>query len=153
MTVRRKLGIAAIVLFAIGVVCWFVVDDFRSIAYLAWRGAYFAVHPVPPRCKQRAAEFRAKVELIQRDAKDSRKVGTMKDGVARFFASENVPLIFDQIGQDNEATGTVDFKGLAECGNVACGDDSTSIGVRVKVDVDGTVVSDPVVIGIYTNCL
>ncbi len=71
----------------------------------------------------------------------------------RFFASENIPLTFDLVGQDKEATGTLNFKGLAECENLACGDDSTSIGVRVKVDIDGTVVSDPVVIGIYTNCL
>jgi hypothetical protein len=73
--------------------------------------------------------------------------------VVRFFASENIPLTFNQIGQDHEASGTVYFKGLAECESFACGDDSTLIGVRVKVDIDGTVLSDPVVIGMYTNCL
>lgn len=73
--------------------------------------------------------------------------------MAHFFASENIPLTIDQIGQDYVATGTVYLKGLAECENFACGDDSALIGVRVKVDIDGTVVSDPVVIGMYTDCL
>ena len=153
MTLSRKLGIAAIVLLAVGAVGWAASDNFRSFVFLAFRGAYFVVRPVPLRCKQRAAEFKAKVELIQRDAKNSLKVGTTKDDVHRFFASENVPLTFDQIGQDRQATGTLYFKGSAECENVACGDDSALIGVHVNVDADGTVVSDPVVIGMYTNCL
>jgi len=153
MTVWRKLGIAAIALLAIGLVCWFAFDDFRYFVYFAMRGAHFAVHPVPHRCKERSAEFQAKVGLMQRNAKSSLKVGTRKNDLVRFFASENVPLTFDQVGQDHEASGTIYFKGLAECANIACGDDSAEVGVRVKVDIDGTVVSEPVVIGIYTNCL
>jgi hypothetical protein len=73
--------------------------------------------------------------------------------VARFFASENVPLTFDQIGQDYQATGTLYLEGLAECENFACGDDGALIGVRVKVDANGTVMSDPIVIGMYTDCM
>jgi hypothetical protein len=153
MTFRRKLGIAATALLAIGTVSWFTVEDFRSFVYFGLRGAYFAVHPVPPRCKERAAEFNARVELLKRNAKNSLKVGAKRDDVAHFFASENIPFTVDQIGQDREATGTVRLKGLAECENVACGDDSALIGVHVKVDIDGTVVSDPVVIGMYTDCL
>jgi hypothetical protein len=153
MTFRRKIGITAITLLAVGVVCWFTVEDFRAWVYFAFRGTYFAVHPVSRRCKERAAEFTAKVELIRRDAKDSLKVGTRKDDVARFFASENVHLSFDQIGQDYQATGTLYLKGLAECENFACGDDGALIGVRVKVDADGTVMSDPIVIGMYTDCM
>jgi hypothetical protein len=153
MTRKRKLGIAASALLAIGTVSWFAVEDFRSLVYLALRGAYFALHPVPSGCKERAAEFNARVELIQRHAKNSLKVGAKKDDVAHFFASENILLTIDQIGQDHEATGTVYFKGLAECENFACGDDSSLIGVRVKVNMNGTVVSDPVVVGMYTDCL
>jgi hypothetical protein len=153
MTLRRKLGIAAIALLAIGTVCWFAIADFRSFVYLAFRGAYFVVHPVPAHCKKRAAEFQSRVDLMQREAKNSLKVGAKKGDVAHFFASENIPLTITQIGQDHEATGTVYLKGLAECQNVACGDDSALIGVRVKVDVDGTVASDPVVVGMYTDCL
>ncbi len=153
MTFRRKLGIATIAVLAIGAVSWFAAGDLRSFVYLALRASYFAVHPVPSRCKERAAEFQAREELIQRNSKNSLKVGARKDDVSHFFASENIPLTITQIGQDHEATGTVYLKGLAECENLACGDDSALIGVRVKVDVDGTVVSDPVVIGIYTDCL
>lgn len=153
MTLRRKLGIAAIVLLAIGILSWFSVDSFRNWVYFAMRGAYFAVHPVSHHCKERAAEFKAKVDLIQRDAQNSLKLAAKKEDVTRFFASENIPLTFDQIGQEREATGTVYLKGLPEYQNFACGDDSALIGVRVKVDSNGTVVSDPVVIGMYTNCL
>jgi len=90
---------------------------------------------------------------MQRDARNSLKVGTTKEDVARFFASENTPLTINESGQNHEAIGTLYFKGLAECQNVACGDDSALIGIRVKVDANGTVVSDPVVIGMYTDCL
>jgi len=153
MTLRRKIVIAALALLAIGAVCWFAIGDFRSLVYLALRGAYFSAHATPPRCKQRAAEFQAKVDHIRRDAKNALKIGTKKNDIVRFFASQNIPLIFDQIGQDHEATGTLYFKGLAECENFACGDDSALIGVRVNVDIDGTVASEPVVIGMLTNCM
>jgi hypothetical protein len=111
------------------------------------------MHPPPPRCKQRAADFTAKVELIQRHAKNSLKVGTKKEDVVRFFASESIPLTFDQIVRDQEAMGTIYVKGLPECESMACGDDSALIGVRVKVDADGTVLSDPSVVGMYADCL
>ena len=153
MTLKRKLGITATVLIATGVVCWFTVEDFRSFVYLGLRAAHFAVHPAPAYCKKRAADFQAKVELMQRDAKNSLRVGTRKDEVAHFFASENIALTVSQIGQDHEAIGTVYFTGLPECENVACGDDSSLIGVRVKVNLDGTVVTAPVVFGMYTDCL
>src|ERR1700677_226259 len=153
MTLKRKFGVTAIALLAVSVVCWFTVGNFRSLVYFALRGTYLAVHPVPPLCKARAAEFMTKVELIQRDAKSSLKVGARKGDVVRFFASENVPLPFDNAGRGYEATGTLYFKGLAACESLACGDDSALIGLRVKVDADGTVLSDPVVIGMSTNCL
>jgi len=152
MALGRKFAITAIVLLAIGAV-GSVFEGARAFVYLALRAAYFVVHPVPHRCKERAAEFKSKVGLIERDAKNFLKVGAKKDDVARFFASEDIPLTINQVGRDHEATGTIYFKGLAECENVACADDSALIGVRVKVDVEGTVVSDPVVIGMYTDCL
>ena len=153
MTLRRKTGIGAIALFAMGIVCLFAVGSFRSCFFFALRGAHFALHPAPARCKQRAAEFSAKVERMQREANDSLKVGTKQHDVIRFFATGNLPLSFDQIGQDRQARGTLYFKGLAECENIACGDDSILIGVRVNVDADGTVLSAPVVTGMYTDCL
>jgi len=151
---RRRLGIAVpVALLAVGLVCWFTVGDFRNWVYFGMRIAYFAIRPVPSSCKQRAAEFTAKVGLIKREAKNSLRVGTKKDDVARFFASENIPFTFDQILGEHEARGTVYFKGVAECENVACSDDSALIGVEAKLDEDGTVLSDPVVMGMYSNCL
>jgi hypothetical protein len=144
---------ALIVLVAMVTVCWFTVDSFREWVYFGLRAAYLTVHRTPARCKQRADEFTAKVELIKQDAKNSLKIGTKKDGVANFFASEKIPFTFDEIAGNHEARGTIYFKGLRDCENVACGDDSALIGVQVNVNADGTVLSDPVVIGIYTNCL
>jgi hypothetical protein len=151
---RRRLGIAVpVALLAVGLVCWFTVGDFRNWVYFGMRIAYFAVRRDPSPCKQRAAELTAKVDLIKRDAKNSLRVGTKKDDVARFFASENIPFTFDQIVGEHEARGTIYFKGLPECESVACGDDSALIGVQVNLSADGTVLSDPVVTGMYTNCL
>jgi len=153
MTIWRKLAFAVIVLLAIGAVGWFASDEFRNSVLMAMRVAHFAVHRTPPQCKKRADEFQTKVEVIQQGARTSLQVGAKKDDVARFFASENIPLTFDRIGSDSEATGTIYFKGITECENIACGDDSSLIGVRVKVDANGTVLSEPVVIGMYTDCL
>ncbi len=153
MMLRRKVGIAAIAVLAIAAVCWLASDNFRLFVYMGLRGAYFAAHRTPSRCKERAAELKAKVDRIERDAKNSLKPGAKKEDVTRFFSSENIPLTLNKVGQDHEATGTLYIKRLAECENLACGDDSALIGVRVKVDIDGAVVSDPVVIGMYTNCL
>jgi len=153
MTLRRKLSIAAVMLLIICAVCWFASEKVHSTVYVAWREAYFAVRPVPRHCKERAAKFGANVDRIKHAAKNSLKPGVKKDDVARFFASENIPVTFDQIGQEYEATGAIFFEGLAECEDIACGDDSALIGVRVRGDVNGTVVSDPEVIGTYTDCM
>jgi len=71
----------------------------------------------------------------------------------RFFASEKIPVTFSQLDGQNEAEGGIDVKGDAECGSLACGDDSAWIGIRVDLDENGAVSSDPVVVGGYTDCL
>jgi hypothetical protein len=154
MKLRWKLGIAIpVVLLAVGVVCWFTVDDFQGLVYVTIRGAQLAIHPPPPRCKQRADQFAERVERIKQSAKTSLKIGTKKDAVLRFFASENIKVDFVVMARQNEATGTTFVTGDPECSSIACGNDSALIGVRVDVDSDGTVVSDPVVVGMYTDCL
>ena len=60
---------------------------------------------------------------------------------------------FHRIGGRNEVSGQTFVEGLAECSSVACADDSALIGVLVEVDENGTVVSDPEVVGMYTDCL
>jgi hypothetical protein len=136
-------------LLATGTVCWFTNDDCR---FWMWE-AYQSVRPIPTRCKQRAADFQAKEQRIEANAKISLKPGTKKAGVIAFFASEKIPMNSYQIAGRNEVSGEIYVKGIAECASVACGDDAAMIGVRVNVDENGTVVSDPVVVGMYTDCL
>ena len=81
------------------------------------------------------------------------KIGATRDDVAHFFASESIPVDFVDLAGKREAMGTIFVKGMAECASVACGDDAALIGVRVDVDEKGTVLSEPVVVGMYTNCL
>ena len=150
MKLRWKLGIALpVALLATGTVCWFTSGYCR---FWMWEAYQFA-RPVPTRCKQRAADFEAKVKRIEANAKVSLKPGTKKADVTSFFASEKIPMDSYQIGERNEVSGQIYVTGLAECASVACGNDSALIGVRVDVDENGTVVSDPVVIGMYTDCL
>jgi hypothetical protein len=150
MKLRWKRGIALpVALLATGTVCWFTSGYCR---FWMWE-AYQFVRPVPTRCKQRAADFEAKVKRIEANAKVSLKPGTNKADVTSFFASEKIPMGSFQIGERNEVSGQIYVTGLAECASVACGNDSALIGVRVDVDENGTVVSDPVVIGMYTDCL
>ena len=150
MKLRWKLGITIPqALLAIGAVCWFTSAYFRF-----WiREAYYSVRPIPPRCKQGGADFQARVKRIEAEAKVSLKPGTKKAGVISFFSSQNIPLNFYRIVGHNEASGQIYVAGLVECASVACGDDSALIGVRVDVDGNGTVVLDPVVVGMYTDCL
>lgn len=115
--------------------------------------AYQFVRPVPTRCKQRASDFEAREKRIEANAKISLKPGTRKADVTAFFASEKIPMGSYQIAGRNEVVGQIYVKGLAECASVACGDDSAMVGVRVDVDENGTVVSDPEVVGMYTDCL
>jgi len=97
-------------------------------------------------CKQRGAAYSARVEKLKRDAHEKLKIGTKKDAVIRFFAENDIPVTF----YPNEASGTIYTSGCAPSG---CGSDAALLGLRVKVDEAGTVVSEPVVGAIYTNCL
>lgn len=150
MKLRWKLGILLpAALLATGTVCWFT-----SFYCRFWvREAYQFIRPVPTRCKERAADFQTRVKHIETDAKISLTPGTKKADVTAFFASEKIPMDSYQIAGQNEVSGQIYVKGLAECSSVACGDDSAMIGVRVEVDGNGTVVSDPVIVGMYTDCL
>lgn len=150
MKVKWKLGIGIpVALLVIGVVCWFTVPQFRFWTWVA----YQSVRPVPRRCKQRSADFQARVERIRTDAKASLRIGTNKADVIRFFGAEIIPMDSYRMAGQNVVQGQIYVTGLTECASVACGDDSAMIGVRVDVDENGSVVSDPVVVGMYTDCL
>ena len=97
-------------------------------------------------CKQREAVLSARIEKLKREANEKLKIGTKKDAVIRFFAENGIPLVFNR----GEASGTIYTSGCAPSG---CGSDDALIGLRVNVDEAGTVVSEPVIGSIYTNCL
>jgi len=97
-------------------------------------------------CKQRGAAYNARVEKLKREAHEKLKVGAKKDDVIRFFKDHGIPVTFSR----DEASGTIYTTGCAPSG---CGSDEALIGLRVKVDQAGTVVAEPVVGSIYTNCL
>lgn len=150
MMLRWKLGLTfPVVLFVTATVCWFSSAYCR---FWMWE-AYQSVRPVPKQCKQRTLDFQARVKQVEANARMSLKPGTKKADVTAFFASENIPMGFYKMAGQNVASGQIFMTGLTECASVACGDDSALIGVRVDVDENGTVVSDPVVVGMYTNCL
>lgn len=104
-------------------------------------------------CRKRADAFDSRVADITEAAKTTLKIGTKKQDVIRFFAKYDIPVQFDLMAGQQEATGTVFVTGIAKCSpNVGCGDDAALIGVRVDVDDAGTVTGEPVVVGMYTNC-
>jgi hypothetical protein len=97
-------------------------------------------------CKHRGAALSARVETLKREAHERLKVGTKKDAVIRFFAENDIPVTFN----GDEASGTVSTSGCAPSG---CGSDAALLGLRVKVDEAGTVISEPDVGAMYTDCL
>jgi|SRR5882724_2256983 len=104
------------------------------------------------RCKRRNAEFSRRIEIVEKDAREQLKVGTRKDAVARFYKEHEIPfevVRFDDTGF--QAIGTL--LTIGGCAPLGCGTDDALIGVRVKVDAEGTVTEEPKVVNMYTNCL
>lgn len=97
-------------------------------------------------CKQRGAAYDARVEALKRHAHERLGIGTKQEAVIRFFAENGIPATF----AGDEISGTIYTTGCAPSG---CGSDDALIGLRVKVDRLGAVVSEPVVGALYTNCL
>jgi hypothetical protein len=88
----------------------------------------------------------ARTETLKREAQEKLKVGTNKEAIVRFFAENNIPLTFTR----SEASGAIPVVGCAPKG---CGSDAAILGVRVEINETGTVISPPVVGGIYSDCL
>jgi hypothetical protein len=104
------------------------------------------------RCKQRNAAFSRRVKIVEQDAHKQLKVGTKKDEVARFYTEHEIPfevVWFKDLGF--EAIGTLYT--IGGCAPLGCGTDNALIGVRVKVDANGTITGEPKVVGMYTDCL
>jgi hypothetical protein len=98
-------------------------------------------------CKQRGKAYAARVDALEHDVHAQLKIGTRKDALIRFFAEHGIPITFYQ---DGTASGTIYTTGCAPFG---CGADTALIGLRVSVDASGTVVSEPSVGALYTDCL
>lgn len=97
-------------------------------------------------CKQRGTALRGRVEKLTRDAREQLVIGTKEDDVKRFFQSNGIPVNFDA----NEATGIVHAQGCAPSG---CASDKATVRIGVRVDGQGTVVGEPVIRSMYTDCL
>src|SRR5579863_1854437 len=106
-----------------------------TVLLIYWVGLLHPYHSAA--CKQRGAAYEARVETLRREAHDKLKIGG-KDAVIHFFAENSIPVTFNR----DEASGTIYTSGCAPSG---CGSDSALIGLRVKVDEAGTVISEPVV--------
>src|SRR4051812_80547 len=87
-------------------------------------------------CKQRGAAYSARYDKLKQDAHEQLKIGTKKEALVRFFESNGIPVSF--IG--DEATGTIKIVGCAPFG---CGTDDGILGLKVKVDKEGTVAGEP----------
>jgi hypothetical protein len=99
-------------------------------------------------CKERGKASGIRVERLKRDARTALRIGTHREDVIRFFQENGLPVSFDKMMSEYE--GTIHTKGCAPAG---CGSDDAVLGLRVKVDSTGTVVGEPVVGAMYTNCL
>ena len=97
-------------------------------------------------CKQRGADYAARVQKLRREAHEKLTIGTNKEAVIHFFAESGIPVSF--VG--GAATGTVTIEGCAPAG---CGSDTAYLGLRVEVDDAGRVTGEPVIGAIYADCL
>lgn len=105
-------------------------------------------------CEKRNAAFNRRIEDIKRDAHEQLKIGTKRADVARFYSEHEIP--FDVVSWSykdggSEAIGTL-FT-IGGCAPLGCGGNNALIDVRVKVDVDGTVIGEPQISSGYTDCL
>jgi len=99
-------------------------------------------------CKERGRAYELRVETLKSDARTTLRIGTHKEDVIRFFEENGLPVSFDKGLSEYE--GTINTKG---CSPAGCGSDDALLGLRVKVDSLGTVVAEPVVGALYSDCL
>lgn len=104
-------------------------------------------HYHPAGCEKVTDVATAREEALKREAHESLKIGTKKDAVIRFFQSQKIPVRFER----NEAIGEIYTHG--GCAPKGCGTDDMLLGLRVEVDAAGTVLSEPVVMSMFTECL
>jgi len=110
-------------------------------------------------CRQRNEDITRRIESIKKDAHEQLKIGTKKTDVARFYTEHKIPFEVvsmpfkdgESLVTGTEAIGTLYTNG--GCPPSGCGSDRLLIGVRVRVDADGTVIGEPEVVSMYTDCV
>ena len=106
------------------------------------------------RCQRRNADFARRLANIKQDAGEQLKIGAKKADVTRFYTERKTPfevVTWSYKDGGQEAIGTLYT--IGGCAPLGCGSDRALIGVRVKVDADGTVIGEPEVLDMYTDCL
>ena len=98
-------------------------------------------------CMQREDASNLRVETLKREAHEALKIGTTKEAVIRFFAKRAIPVTFDR----NQASGSIYVVG--GCAPRGCGTNRMLLGLRVGVDETGTVVSEPIVVSFFADCV
>ena len=116
------------------------------IAYLQYSWAFYRHQSAA--CRARGKAYEQRVEKLKTDAREKLRIGTRKEDVIQFFHENGLPVSFDK--RLSEYEGTIFTKGCAPAG---CGSDDALLGLRVRVGSSGTVVAEPVVGALYTNCL
>ena len=106
----------------------------------------FIIYQRAMACKRRGLALQQRIATLQRSAHDRLPPGTKKDEVVRFFEENQIPFAIE----GDEASGTTLTSGCCPFG---CGSDDVLIGVKVKLDGDGSVMSEPHVGAICTTCL
>jgi hypothetical protein len=103
------------------------------------------------RCHKRNAEFTQRIAAITRDADEQLKIGTKKADVARFYTEHKIHFqVIVRPDGGYEAIGALYT--IGGCAPLGCGTDRALIGVRAKVDGDGTVIAKPEVADMYVDC-
>jgi hypothetical protein len=100
-------------------------------------------------CTLRGVTYEQRIKQIEADAERELKVGATKAEVEQFYVTHKIPFRFESSG--SMLIGTLDT--LGGCPPLGCGTSNALIGVRVKVDADGTVIKPADVVAMYTDCV
>jgi hypothetical protein len=126
---------------------WRTIAIVATVALLIGMGFFeLKAHKRRTECRQRNAAFGEQIESIKQDARARLKRGTKRDEVRKFFADHNIPFHSTK----SDVSGEIYTSGCAPTG---CGSDAALIGIRVELDADGSVRDEPIVVGLYTNCV
>ena len=105
-------------------------------------------------CHQRNTAFARRIESIKQDAHKQLRIGAKKADVARFYNEHKIPFeVVSWPFKDGGAEAIGTLFTIGGCAPLGCATDHTLIGVRVEVDADGTVIGEPEVVSMYTDCV